>query len=353
MREMRGMRGINCTTPLSLRFGGAGRKSRDLFAGTHLALSMKICTVSDYNVARDQGRYRNDHPGVCQKEIHASRRNRVIRRSGFPRGSTGVDANRFQNTLLVYHGDLIIPAPSWVSYAPQAKILGRNIHWIKTRYEDNWLIQADELERICFKDPDRARLMIINYPSNPTGRTYSIEQLKDLATVARKHGVVLLSDEIYGKLHHDGTHKSIVEFYPEGTIFSGGLSKWCGAGGWRLGLFVFPENLRWLLKGMATVASETFTSTSSPIQHAAIAAFQYNDIIETYLIGQRKILKALGKMLTEKLQHAGVKVRCPEGAFYIFPDFSDFSEKFRHNRISDSKGMCGCSSSESLQRHRR
>ena len=241
---------------------------------------------------------------------------------------------------LVYFGDLIIPSPSWVSYAPQAKIIGRDIHWIDTRYENNWLIQAEELEQICFKDPDKARLMIINYPSNPTGLTYSIDQLKDLAEVARKHRVVLLSDEIYGKLHHDGKHKSIVEFYPEGTIFSGGLSKWCGAGGWRLGLFVFPEELRWLLNGMASVGSETFTSTSSPIQHAAVAAFRQNDEIEEYLIDERRVLKALGAALTEKLQNAGVKVKCPEGAFYLFPDFSDFTENFRKNNIRNSKELC-------------
>lgn len=241
---------------------------------------------------------------------------------------------------LVYYGDLIIPAPSWVSYAPQAKIVGRDIHWIDTRYENNWLIQAEELEQICFNDPDKPRLMIINYPSNPTGRTYSIDQLKELAEVARKHRVVLLSDEIYGKLHHDGLHKSIVELYPEGTIFSGGLSKWCGAGGWRLGLFVFPKELRWLLNGMATVGSETFTSTSSPIQYAAIAAFQQNEEIERYLIDQRRVLKALGSVLTDMLQKAGVKVKCPDGAFYLFPDFSAFSEKFIKMGISNSKEMC-------------
>ncbi len=241
---------------------------------------------------------------------------------------------------LVYYGDLIIPSPSWVSYAPQAKIIGRDIHWIDTSYENNWLIQAEDLEQICFKDPDKARLMIINYPSNPTGRTYPIDQLKDLAEVARKHRVVLLSDEIYGKLHHDGKHKSIVELYPEGSIFSGGLSKWCGAGGWRLGLFVFPEGLRWLLNGIASVGSETFTSTSSPIQHAAVAAFRYNDDIEKYLIDERRVLKALGAALAEKLQNAGTKVKCPEGAFYLFPDFSDFSDKFRKNNIRNSKEMC-------------
>ena len=241
---------------------------------------------------------------------------------------------------LTYYGDLIIPSPSWVSYAPQAKIIGRDIYWIDTSYENNWLIQAEELEQICFKDPHRARLVIINYPSNPTGRTYSVDQLKDLAEVARKHRVVLLSDEIYAKLHHNGEHKSIVKLYPEGTIFSGGLSKWCGAGGWRLGLFVFPEGLRWLLNAMASVGSETFTSTSSPIQHAAVAAFHYNDDIEKYLIDERRILKALGAALSEKLQLAGARVKCPEGAFYLFPDFSPFLEKFRKRNIRNSKEMC-------------
>jgi aspartate aminotransferase len=74
----------------------------------------------------------------------------------------------------------------------------------------------------------------------------------------------LLSDEIYGELIFDGKHLSIAKFYPEGTIISSGLSKWCGAGGWRLGTFTFPSSLSWLLEAMASMASETFTSTSAP-----------------------------------------------------------------------------------------
>jgi aspartate aminotransferase len=58
--------------------------------------------------------------------------------------------------------------------------------------------------------------------------TYSVEQLKELAEVAKKYRIIILSDEIYGKLHHEGTHESIMQYYPEGTIFSSGLSKWCG-----------------------------------------------------------------------------------------------------------------------------
>ena len=72
---------------------------------------------------------------------------------------------------------------------------------------------------------------MLNYPNNHTGRTDSADRLRRLASVARRYRVVLLSDEIYGELNHAGTHVSIAEFYPEGTIISTGLSKWCGAGG--------------------------------------------------------------------------------------------------------------------------
>ena len=106
---------------------------------------------------------------------------------------------------------------------------------------NHWHPTAEQLEELCREDPRRPRILVLNYPCNPTGRTFSTEELEDLARVAREHHALILSDEIYGKLHHQDKHISIARFYPEGTIFSGGLSKWCGAGGWRLGLFVFRQ----------------------------------------------------------------------------------------------------------------
>ncbi|MCW8806402.1 MAG: aminotransferase class I/II-fold pyridoxal phosphate-dependent enzyme, partial [Ignavibacteriaceae bacterium] len=187
----------------------------------------------------------------------------------------------------VYYGELVIPTPSWVSYAPQAKIIGRQIAWIKTKEENKWRLLPEELHKICENDHYKPRIVILNYPSNPTGVSYSCEELQELADVARRHRVILLSDEIYGELNFKGDHCSIARFYPEGTIISGGLSKWCGAGGWRLGTFTFPDSLSGLLDGMASVASETFTSTSTPIQYAAIKAFKGGIEIERYLWNAR------------------------------------------------------------------
>jgi aspartate aminotransferase len=131
----------------------------------------------------------------------------------------------------------------------------------------------------------------------------------------------LLSEEIYGEIDHRGTHVSIARFYPEGTIISSGLSKWCGAGGWRLGTFTFPSSLRWLLDAMAVVCSESFTATSAPIQYAAVRAFQGGIDIEQYLFHSRRILRTLGGSLARRLREAGVFCPFPEGGFYVFPDF--------------------------------
>ncbi len=240
----------------------------------------------------------------------------------------------------VYYGDLVIPTPSWVSYAPQAQIIGRHVRWIPTRRVDKWKLTPEELIAHCKDDPVRPRLVILNYPSNPSSLTYSVEELKKIAAVAKKYKIILLSDEIYGELHHEGKHISIARFYPEGTIISSGLSKWCGAGGWRLGTFVFPTNLRWLLNSMAAVASETFTSTSAPIQYAAVTAFKGGAKIETYLENSRNILKKLGTLITDKLIKTGVYAAYPEGGFYVFPDFTVFKDKFNSIGITTGKQLC-------------
>ncbi len=241
---------------------------------------------------------------------------------------------------LVYYGDLVIPTPAWVSYAPQANIIGRRVSLVPTLSENRWLLEPRALEEMCRSDPHRPRLLILNYPSNPTGATFNEEQLRALAEVARRYRVLLLSDEIYGELHHRGEHISIARFYPEGTIISSGLSKWCGAGGWRLGTFVFPPSMSWLLDAMASAASETYTSTSAPIQHAAVRAFQGGDDIARYLASSRQVLAALGNYLVSRLRQVGIECHDPEGAFYLFPSFGPLRERLAARGIRTSTQLC-------------
>ena len=241
---------------------------------------------------------------------------------------------------LVYYGDLIIPTPSWVSYFPQARIIGRHVQWVPTNVAEHYRLSPEKLDMLCRSDPNRPRIVILNYPSNPTGCTYPTEKLKELAAVARKYNIVLVSDEIYGMIHHHGQHVSIARFYPEGTIISSGLSKWCGAGGWRLGTFSFPPQLYWLREAMATVASETYTSTSAPIQYAAITAFEGGDYIDQYLDDSRRILRYMAKIIRQKL--AAVYITMPQvnGGFYLYPDFNHYREKLKLHGIVTSAELC-------------
>jgi aspartate aminotransferase len=274
--------------------------------------------------------------------------------AGFHRKKDGVEA-RPQDVLigpgskelmfllqLVYYGELIVPTPCWVSYIPQAGILGRKVSLIHTRIEDRWRMTAQLLERHCAGEEDdyRPRLLVLNYPGNPEGCTYVASELQDIAEVARKYKVLLLSDEIYGQLHHSGQHISVARFYPEGTIISSGLSKWCGAGGWRLGTFTFSPTLDWLLQSMAAVASETFTSVSSPIQYAAVSAFRGDIRIERYLWHARRILASLGNQCSAMLIAAGIQVHPPEGGFYLFPCFAPLAGGLADRGITTGKELC-------------
>ncbi len=241
---------------------------------------------------------------------------------------------------LVYDGEILLPMPAWVSYYPQAKIIGRHVNSIMTEKKDRWKITAKQIDTICRLDPNRPRLLILNYPSNPTGQTYSAQELEELAAVFAEYKVLVLSDEIYGKTDFSGQHTSLVNYYPEGTIFSGGLSKWCGAGGWRLGIFIVPEAMRWITDAMATVASETFTSTSAPIQYAAVAAFQDDPEIDSYVDTCRKVLAALAAEVYAQFEKTEVDVLPAQGGFYIFPDFSSYRDRLESRNIYTSSELC-------------
>jgi aspartate aminotransferase len=240
---------------------------------------------------------------------------------------------------LVCDGGLILPAPAWVSYAPQAEILGRPVSRIQTRRENDYKLLPEELERCCAAAPDRPRILLLNTPNNPAGHAYSREELAPLADVARRNRLLVLSDEIYAELHHRGAHVSFAELYPDGAIVSSGLSKWCGAGGWRLGTFLFPPGLDWLIDAMAAAASETYSSASAPIQYAAAEAYRMGDELETYILHCRRVLAALGPRFAAKLRSFGLEVVEPAGAFYLFPDFCAFREPLRARGIETSSSL--------------
>ena len=218
---------------------------------------------------------------------------------------------------VAFNGEILLPAPSWVSYQPQAIISKNSVHWIQTTKENNWFPTAEELESKIKNIENKNLLLFINSPNNPSGTV--CKNLEEIAEVAKKNKIIILSDEIYSRLTFNNTYKSISNFYPEGTIVSTGLSKWCGAGGWRLGFFAIPDRLKELTDTLKKLCSESFTSVSAPIQYAAVEA--YSGDHSNYLTNVKKILSFTGNYVYEQLKSNSVNLTKPEGGFYVFPEF--------------------------------
>ena len=235
---------------------------------------------------------------------------------------------------------LILPSPSWVSYHPQSRMAGNSTIWIETKESDHWNLTPSALRKTCEGQLDgKTGLLLLNYPNNPTGATYEDEQLAEIASVARDMGILVLSDEIYGEIDHKGRHTSIARYYSEGSVVTTGLSKWCGAGGWRLGVAAFPEALSELADRVAVMASETYTSTSAPIQFAATAAFEENAEIDRYLTNSRKVLEFVANYLHRELVSCGISAPAAAGGFYFFCNFESFRGQLEARGIADSHAL--------------
>ena len=216
-----------------------------------------------------------------------------------------------------FDGDIILPAPSWVSYKPQSIIADNKFHWIETVAENNWYPSAESLEKLVVKNKEKNYLLILNSPNNPSGQV--CKNIKEISTIVKKYKITVLSDEIYSELTFDKSYESISNFCPEKVIVSNGLSKWCGAGGWRLGYFIIPNELNKIKNSMKVLASETFSSVSAPIQFAAISAFK--DDHKEYILKSKKILKGIGEYIYNNLKSNNVIINKPMGGFYLMPEF--------------------------------
>ena len=224
---------------------------------------------------------------------------------------------------ILFDGEIILPSPSWVSYAPQAT-LGRNkIQTIQTTRENNWFPTGAEIEKVILKDKNKNYLLFLNSPNNPSGQI--CENLEEISEITKKYNLIILSDEIYSELSFEKGFKSISSFCPEKTIISTGLSKWCGAGGWRLGYFIVPDSLIILRDAINVLASETFSAVSAPIQYAAITAYTHDH--KEYINNSKNILKAVGNYVYENLKSNKILINKPQGGFYLMPEF--LNKKFK------------------------
>ena len=166
-------------------------------------------------------------------------------------------------------------------------------------------------------------ILILNSPNNPSGAVCN--NLEELAKVAKKYKLIVLSDEIYTDLTFKNNYNSISKYYPELTFITGGLSKWCGAGGWRLGFLAVPNKLANFLPSLKSLASESYSTVNTPTQFAAVEAY-CGDYVE-YKEKVKSILAAIGGYVYNNLKSNKILISPPQGAFYLMPEFKNKNYK--------------------------
>ncbi len=243
------------------------------------------------------------------------------------------------NVLLciINEGDeVIIPAPYWVSYAEQVKISeGTNVI-IDTGIEDDFKVTPEQVQQAI---TPKTRAIMLCSPSNPTGSVYSKDELEAIADVLAQHErIIIISDEIYEHINYIGKHESIAQFsnVKDRVVLVNGVSKAYAMTGWRLGYIAAPL---WIAKAVTKLQGQFTSGATAVAQIASITALtgDQGPTQEMNKAFHRRRDLVLGHLDTID----GVKCSVPEGAFYVFPDMSQyFGKSVEGQEIKDSGDLC-------------
>ncbi|OGW08757.1 MAG: aspartate aminotransferase [Nitrospinae bacterium RIFCSPLOWO2_12_39_16] len=232
--------------------------------------------------------------------------------------------------------EVIIPAPYWVSYPDIVFLAGGTPVFVDTTEEEGFLLSAEKFERAITK---RTRALILNYPSNPTGATYDLDTLEEIARVAVKHNIFIISDEIYEKILYTDIHHvsiaSLNEKIKELTIVVNGLSKSYSMTGWRLG---YAAGQKEIISAMNNIQSQSTSNPTSFAQYGGVDALNGS---QDEVIKMRDEFKNRRDYIVRRLKMMrGVSCFNPAGAFYVFPKISFYYGKsFKGHTIKNSLDM--------------
>jgi len=224
---------------------------------------------------------------------------------------------------IVNPGDeVIILAPYWVSYYDQIILAGGKPVVIRATLENDFKVRPEQIEKAI---TGRTRLLIFNSPSNPTGMVYTGGEVEEIANVIGKHeGLFVISDEIYEHIIFEGKHVSMASFKHiyDRVITVNGVSKGYAMTGWRIGYIGAPV---WVAKACNKLQGQFTSGVCSIAQRAALAAIQWDD-------GSRQVMKEAflrrRDLICNLLKEVeGMKIRVPQGAFYVMPDISSYLGK--------------------------
>jgi aspartate/methionine/tyrosine aminotransferase len=221
-------------------------------------------------------------------------------------------------TLIEPGDEVIVPSPYWVTYPEQIRLAGGTPVFVPCRGEDGFRLDPD---RLAAAITAKTKALILNDPSNPTGASYSEEQLRPLAELCDRHNLWIVSDEIYSRLLYDGRRfvsiATLGDAIRERTVMINGMSKAWSMTGWRVGWTAAP---RPVIDGMAKLQSHSTSSVTTISQFASIEALNHCD----EEIGRRvDAFQQRRDRIVERLRGIeGVRCTVPEGAFYVLPECS-------------------------------
>ncbi|MBP2031689.1 aspartate aminotransferase [Clostridium algifaecis] len=229
--------------------------------------------------------------------------------------------------------EVIVPVPYWVSYPELIKLADGVPVFVKTKKEDGFKYNIEELEKAV---TDKTKLIVINSPNNPTGTVYTKKELKNIADFAKKNDILILSDEIYEKLIYDNNvHVSIASLSDdayERTIIINGMSKTYAMTGWRIG---YAAGNKDIIKLMSNIQSHTTSNPNSIAQYASLAALRYDSPEVKYMIHEFSSRRDYMLKRVEDIKN--ISAFRPQGAFYVFVDISKtFGKKAHGMEIKDS-----------------
>lgn len=240
---------------------------------------------------------------------------------------------------LINPGDeVILPAPYWLTYPELIRMSGGRVVVIETTDRDNFKVTPEMLEKAI---TPRTKAFIFTNPSNPTGMVYTPEETEALAKVLVKHGVYVISDEIYEKLVYGVPFRSIASFgddIKELTVICSGMSKTYSMTGWRVGYSAAPLNVA---KAMSSIQSHTTSNTNSIAQYASYAALT-DKRGEEFLSHMVSVFDARRRLIVSLVRSAPL-LSAPEpmGAFYIMVNVSaTFGKKCDGEEICNSSDFC-------------
>lgn len=214
---------------------------------------------------------------------------------------------------ILEEGDkVLLPAPAYPGYEPIVNLVGAEIVEIDTT-ENGFVLTPEMLEKAILEQGDKLKAVILNYPANPTGITYSREQLEALATVLRKYEIFVVCDEVYSELTYtEENHVSLGTMLRDQAIIINGLSKSHAMTGWRLGFIFAPANFTaQLIKSHQYLV----TAANTMAQHAAVEALTAGkDDAEP----MKKEYIQRRDYIIDKMTDLGFEIIKPDGAFYIF-----------------------------------